>query len=176
MFDDTWFGDPGELEARKSRAGYFASIEFVDENVGRIVEGLRARGVYDDLFVVWSSDHGDQMGDHYLWRKGFAMESSTHIPLVIRWPVRGEEEYLIGRGTVSDALVEVRDLAPTFWEMGGVGEVDDDMISGKSLLPLLRGEKVKVRDYLDLEENWTFEPRFYWNAIIGGEENMKYVA
>ena len=180
MFDDAWFGNPGEAEARKSRAGYFASIEFVDEQIGRIVDRLKYKGVYDDMFVIWSSDHGDMMGDHYLWRKGFPYESSTHIPLVVKWPRSSSGVFSVGEGAVIDALVEVRDIAPTLWDIAGSDvlqkvKTQDPLVTGMSLLPLLRGEETKVRDLLDLEENWTFQPRFHWNAIIDNDTNMKYV-
>ena len=59
MLDDAWRGDPGDAEARKTRAGYYASIEFVDENVGRILDALDEKGVLDEMWVVWTSDHGD---------------------------------------------------------------------------------------------------------------------
>ena len=153
----------------------------MDENIGRIIEELKAQNIYDEMYIVWSSDHGDMMGDHYLWRKGFAMESSTHIPLVIRWPESKSEEYsAVGKGGIVDALVEVRDIAPTLWNIAGEdvlnsAKSNDPKITGESLLPLLTGEKRKVRDYLDLEENWTFQPRFYWNAIIDNDGNMKYI-
>ncbi|GMI02791.1 hypothetical protein TrVE_jg10620 [Triparma verrucosa] len=176
MPDDAWSGDPGDVEARKSRAGYFGSIEFVDENVGKIISALEDRGVLDDIWIIWTSDHGDMQGDHYLWRKGFAYEGSTHVPLVISWP-RTITSGFLSRGVVIPGLVEMRYIAPTIWDVAGVLDrvkEADPLVTGFSLLPLLRGETFRLRDYIDLEHNFVFQLKFHWNGFVS-DDNMKYV-
>ena len=135
------------------------------------------------MFIVWTSDHGDMQGDHYLWRKGFPAESSARVPLVVRWPKSAREMSGAGfvrRGFVSDALVEMRDLAPTFYDIAGVladVRARDPMMDGTSLLPLLTNETTtpaSARAFLDLEHNDVFAPRIHWNAFVSAD-GWKYV-
>ncbi|MCZ2153488.1 MAG: arylsulfatase, partial [Bryobacterales bacterium] len=114
--DDLWHGDLGKAKVRESRRGYYGSVEFVDEQVGRILEALERRGWLEQTLIVFTSDHGDMTGDHHLWRKSYPYEASARIPMALRWPaglISGE------RGQVRSETVELRDLLPTFLDAAG---------------------------------------------------------
>ncbi len=114
---------------------YMGLIKQLDDAVGEIIEGLRERQLLDQTMIVFTSDHGDYMGDHWLGEKDFLHEPSARIPLIIVDPSREADAT---RGTACDALVEAIDLAPTFVEFSG-GDPWHPRFDGRSLLPLLRG-------------------------------------
>jgi len=165
---DSWAGDPGVDIARHSRAGYLGSAEFVDENIGVLLNYLKTQNLWDNFMIVWTSDHGDQNGDHYLWRKGYPWEGSTHIRMVMKVPSSypgGDHPPRINKG-----VVENRDLAPTLYDMVGVLEdvrTQDPLMNGQSLLPILTGEKSTVREWIDLEHGIVFTDTNHWNALVG---------
>src|SRR3954463_9798458 len=101
-----WQGDLGVEQARRSRRGYYGSISFIDEQIGRIRAALEKRGELENTFIIFVSDHGDMTGDHHLWRKSYGYESSAHIPFFVRAP----DGMPAVRGRTSDACVEIRDL------------------------------------------------------------------
>jgi arylsulfatase A-like enzyme len=79
-------GNFGDSIVRESREGYLAAISFLDEQVGHIISSLEKRGDLENTLIVISSDHGDMMGDHHLWRKSYPYEGSVGVPMIIRWP------------------------------------------------------------------------------------------
>eukprot|EP00542_Grammatophora_oceanica_P016148 CAMPEP_0194045204 /NCGR_PEP_ID=MMETSP0009_2-20130614/16566_1 /TAXON_ID=210454 /ORGANISM="Grammatophora oceanica, Strain CCMP 410" /LENGTH=551 /DNA_ID=CAMNT_0038689985 /DNA_START=14 /DNA_END=1669 /DNA_ORIENTATION=+ len=189
MSYDAWYGDPGEADARRSRAGYLASCEFVDEGMGEIFDWMKAHDLFDSSLIAWTTDHGDMQGDHNLFRKGYAYEGSSHVNLVIKPPVVTQEkeatttqyqENLKEQKTgqqeprLSDAIVETRDVAVTLYDVAGVLEQvlrRDPMVDGKSLVPILNGNQAKVRTWVDMEL-FSFQPNqgerdIHWNAIVG---------
>ena len=110
---------------------YMGLIKQIDDHVGRLMRFLEGEGRGEDTMIVFTSDHGDYLGDHWLGEKELFHEQSVRVPLIVVDPDGG------ARGVVSDALVESIDLVPTFVEaLGGV--VADHRLEGRSLLPLLR--------------------------------------
>ena len=79
-------GRSSKAENQKTRAGYFGNVSFIDEAVGEIIEALKAKGIYDETVILYLADHGDMLGDHYLWRKCVPYEGSTHIPMILKPP------------------------------------------------------------------------------------------
>lgn len=116
---------------------YMGLIKQCDDQMGRLFAYLEESGQMDDTMIVVTSDHGDYLGDHWLGEKDLFHEQSVKIPLIIYDP---RETADATRGTVCDELVESIDLAATFIEAAG-GEVPQHIVEGRSLLPLLRGEK-----------------------------------
>ncbi len=98
---------------------------------------LDAEGLTDKTMIVFTSDHGDYLGDHWLGEKDLFHEVSVKVPLIVVDP---SPEADATRGTTCDALVEAIDLAPTFIEHFG-GTVPRHIVEGRSLKPLLRGQK-----------------------------------
>ena len=80
------YGNYGDDYACNSRRYYYANVTFVDEEIGKIIAALREKGMYDNALIVYVSDHGDMLGDHYYWRKTYPYEGSAHIPFLVKWP------------------------------------------------------------------------------------------
>jgi arylsulfatase len=122
-------------EVQQAKAAYYAMVEFIDDEVGRILDVLDELGLADDTIVVFTSDHGEMLGDHRLMLKGPMMfDCAVRVPLLMRWPG------VLEPGAVRDELVQWIDLAPTFLEAAGLPPMPAQQ--GQSLLPLLRGEVV----------------------------------
>lgn len=125
---ETW-GAITEDDYRISRARYYACCEQVDAQVGRILEALDQTGQAENTIVVFCTDHGDLVGAHRMWIKGWMpYEECYRIPMVIRWPAR------IRPGLVSHRLVQLHDLAHTYVEAAGANPLPYP--DGQSLLPL----------------------------------------
>lgn len=112
---------------------YMGLITQIDDEVGALVDWLEETGRKDNTMIVFSSDHGDYLGDHWLGEKELFHDPSVRVPLIIMDPSRKADAT---RGTVVSDLVEGIDLLPTFVEVAG-GEVASHIIEGHSLLPFL---------------------------------------
>lgn len=167
--DEAAFGNFGEEQVKESKKHYYASITFIDDQVGKIINQLKKRGMYDHSLIVFLSDHGDEMGDHYRWRKTFPYQGSVHIPHLLRWPTNFDAH--IERGTQIDNPIGLQDILPTFLETS-LQDVPEDM-DGKSVLPLIKNEKVEWRSYIGLEHASTYFENNYWAAVTDGKR--KYI-
>ena len=163
-----WHGDLGPAQVRHSRQGYYGSIRFIDDQIGRILETLQRRGFYEDTLILFVSDHGDMLGDHHHWRKCYAYEGSARVPLLVRWP---EGLVAASRGQVRDEVVELRDIMPTFLAAASIEAPDS--VDGRSLLDPLSGNAGGWRDFIDLEHNICYSPRNHWSALTDG--SWKYI-
>jgi len=125
---------------RTARHGYYGSVSYVDDLVGEVMQTLRDTGLDNDTVVVFSTDHGDMMGERGLWYKRTFFEGGSRIPLMVSWPERFEP----GRSAANVSLV---DLLPTFIEIAG-GRVEPvDPVAGASLVtmcdsPASDGERI----------------------------------
>ncbi len=113
---------------------YMGLVKQLDDHIGRLMAALEAQGRLDDTLIVFTSDHGDYLGDHWLGEKELFYEPSIRIPLIISDP----EAPASRRGVREQRLVESIDLVPTFLEALGV-EAPSHLLEGRSLVPLLRG-------------------------------------
>ena len=163
---DAPYGNFGNEYARHSKRYYYANITFIDEQIGRVLQTLKDKGMYDNSLIIFVSDHGDMMGDHYHWRKTYPYEGSTHIPYIIKWPAKAQ----VVPGKV-DNPVELRDLLPTFLEIAGTSVPTD--IDGRSLLSLAKGTETEWRKYIDLEHATCYSDDNYWCALTDGK--IKYI-
>ena len=98
-------------QVQQDQVNYFGLIEEVDANLGRLFDRLRANGLWDDTLIIFTSDHGEQMHDHWLYSKLGFYDQSYHIPLIIRAP-----NVDATRGTQIDNFTENVDLMPTILE------------------------------------------------------------
>lgn len=134
---------------------YMGLIKQADDQMGRLFDWLEETGRMEDTMIVLTSDHGDFLGDHWMGEKTFFHDASTKVPLIIYDPSPKADAT---RGTVSDALVESIDLAPTFVETAG-GTVADHILEGRSLVPLLHGETNETgRDFVICEYDYSGSP------------------
>jgi len=119
-----------DVERRQMIAGYYGMIALVDRYIGQLLETVDELGIRDDTVVIWTSDHGDQMGENELYLKFIMREGSTHVPLLMRIPGKSAQ--------VRDELVEHIDVFPTLCDL--VGAEIPDSVQGRSLVPFLEGE------------------------------------
>ena len=110
--------------AHRARAGYYGHISHIDAQINRFLEMLGEFGVADDTYILFTSDHGDMLGDHDMWRKGYPYEGSARVPMILAGPT-------IEPGQVSGDIVELRDVMPTLLGCAGVSAPDD--IDGRDL-------------------------------------------
>jgi arylsulfatase A-like enzyme len=164
---DAWRGRRSEDEIRRARACYYGSITFIDHQIGRLLQTLRRdhREAWANTLVVFLSDHGDMLGDHHLWRKTYAYEGSSRIPMILRPPASWDGPH----GPVREEVVELRDIMPTLLEAAGV-EIPDTC-QGRSLLPLARGETdTEWRPYLHGEHARCYSPEQANHYLTDGRE------
>ncbi|WP_303918064.1 arylsulfatase [Draconibacterium sediminis] len=166
---DAAFGDFGVDHAIESRRHYYASITFIDEMVGKIIQTLKDKGMYENTLICFTSDHGDMLGDHYHWRKTYAYEGSSNIPFIIKWPESLKSKS--APGTKLEQVTELRDFLPTFLDAAGA-EIPDDM-DGLSVLGLIKDPQSAWRNYIDLEHATTYSEENYWCALTDGA--WKYI-
>ncbi len=113
---------------------YYGLVKEIDDNIGRLMDHLETRGQLDETLVIFTSDHGDYMGDHWLGEKDLFHDPSAKIPLIIRDP---SPEANDTRGTVCDDLVGCIDVIPTLLESLNQ-PIPEHRLEGFSLLPHLR--------------------------------------
>lgn len=113
----------------RARAGYYGNVTHVDHQIARFLQALAEFDLAENTYICFVSDHGDMLGDHNLWRKGFPYEASAGIPFILNGPG-------IPEGKVVESIVELRDVMPTLLDCVGVPAPDD--LDGSSVLPLIR--------------------------------------
>ena len=160
-------GNFPEDEIDASRRAYYAAISFVDEQLGRVLEALEARGELENTLIIYTADHGDMMGDQHMWRKCRPYEGSARIPMILRWPESMEMK--AERGQVRSELVELRDVLPTFLDAAGMPK--PLVMDGESMLAILKEKS--WRGMLDLEHAQIYEKDNAWVALTDGR--YKYV-
>ena len=127
-----------EDRVRAARHAYYGAISYVDDKVGQLLAALRATGLADSTVVVFTSDHGEMLGERGLWYKMNFFEWSARVPLVIHAPQRFSP-HRVGQH------VSLMDVMPTLVELAAAGmDVDlADHIDGRSLVPFLDGQQVE---------------------------------
>ena len=137
---------PDSFDGRKIQAQYYAMIELIDDQLARLLEHIETAGELENTLIIFTSDHGESLGDHGLVEKGCRfMEGMARVPLVMCWPGHFRQDLR------SDALVQLTDIAPTLLEVAGL-DVPERM-NGRSLLPILTGDADPddFRDYVRCE-------------------------
>ncbi len=141
---------PGEdvspREIRRTTAAYYGMIEEIDEDYGVVLDALRnANQDPDDWWIIYTSDHGEMLGEHGIWEKQKFFEASARVPLIIRPPRALRTAWGCAGSTISEN-VNLCDLFATLCDMSGVPLPDDAEtfrgagLDSRSLLPLMRGE------------------------------------
>lgn len=150
---------------RKIRSSYYGTITYIDHQLGRLFGAMRAMRMLDNTLIVFTSDHGEYLGDHRDFGKVMLHNASSKVPLLLRWP----KDYCPERvGARCEQPVGLVDILPTLVEFGG-GIVPVN-IDGRSLLPLAKGEEVTWREYFPCEVK-SFQKRVF--ALTTGKE--KYI-
>ena len=118
--------------------GYFASVSYIDAQIGKLIAELKRLGRYDNTIIVLYSDNGFHLGDFGLWGKTTNYEASVNIPLIFCG--KGIEQ-----GAINRSMVELIDIYPTLIDLTH-GEMKSSH-DGISLLPILKGKSSKVKSY-----------------------------
>lgn len=129
---DLPFPEENQLNEDKQRLlkhGYYASVSYIDAQIGRLVEGLKKNGLYENTIIVIWGDHGWKLGEHNAWSKQTNYEIDTRVPMIISGP------NVKAKGELSNALTEFVDIYPTLCEMAGLQA--PAYLHGKSTMPLL---------------------------------------
>ena len=138
-----------EAHYREIVAHYYGMISLIDDNLGRILQGLDEQGLADNTIIVFTSDHGELLGDHFLVGKGaFHYDCLIRVPQL--WKIPGN----FPTGIKVDGLVSTIDIAPTICDLVGAPPIPD--AHGRSLLPQLRGDTETARDAIMVEFEWRF--------------------
>jgi choline-sulfatase len=122
--------DFGDEQIRVARAAYYGLVTYLDDKIGRLLRALRETGQLENTVVVYTSDHGEFIGEHGLWWKNSFYEHAARVPIVFSWPG------VLPAGTRCAGAVSNVDVARTLVDIGG-GAAPDDW-DGDTLLPLLR--------------------------------------
>ncbi len=141
-----------EEARRKVIPAYMGLITQIDDQLGVLFSFMEERGLMENTMIVFTADHGDYLGDHWLGEKEYFHNPSVKVPLIIVDPSDAADKT---RGTVDNDLVECIDLLPTFVEHHG-GEIPDHILEGRSLLPKLHGDTPEWRDYAVSESDYSF--------------------
>ena len=123
-------------QQQKAVAAYYASVSFMDAQVGKVLETLKEEGLEDNTIVIFTSDHGFHLGEHDFWMKVSLHEESARVPLIIKVP--GKDP------AVCNSFVELIDMYPTVSELAGLKY--SKHIQGKSLVKTIDNPEYKVRD------------------------------
>jgi arylsulfatase len=134
--DDDW---------RRIKAYYYGMISQIDANIGRILDHLATRGILDNTIVMFTTDHGEMLGDHHLLFKGTTYDCVTNVPCIIAGPGVSKEE------RPRNLLASSIDIAPTLIELSGIDAPAPAPFQGTSLVPAIHDESVVVRDALLME-------------------------
>ena len=156
-----------EHQMQCCRAAYYGTVNFVDDQVGRLLQYMQRQGHLARTLIVYTSDHGEMLGDHNLYRKCWPYEGSARVPYLI-WasPSLGwAQEREI------DVPVGWQDIMPTL--LDAAGAPCPAPCTGKSLLPLLKGEKESVRDILHGEHAGQYDYQDGHHFLVG--ERYKYI-
>ncbi len=133
----SWRTELDPLVIKQYQAGYYGCVNHIDNQIGRVLWHLPRNTI-----LVFTSDHGEMLGDHQWIRKRNAFEPSARVPFLMRFP----DSMGVHAGQVRDEPVELMDIMPTLLDAAGVPVPES--VDGSSLLPLLRGEADAWRDYV----------------------------
>jgi arylsulfatase len=140
-----WLDNPTEEQLHRLRAYYYANVTMIDKKVGEIIEALEEKGMLDNTVIIFTSDHGDSLGDHGLIQKWNMFDDSTRVPMIVWSPGR-----FAGNRKV-EGLMQHFDIAPVILELAGV-EVPEDW-NAQSVMPALAGEEWPGRPYVFSEQS-----------------------
>ena len=129
--------EPSAEQSQRQRAHYYANVTMIDKQVGEIIDALEQRGALEDTIIIFTSDHGDALGDHGHSQKWNMYQSTVHIPAIVFGPGRIPE----GRRVTEN--VALFDFGPTILEYAGVPV--PEWMEASSLVPYFDGDETQGR-------------------------------
>jgi arylsulfatase A-like enzyme len=128
-----------DLELRQIKATYYGMMSEIDSQIGRLIDYLKQTGAYENTLIVFTSDHGDMQGDHWMLSKSCYFDQAFHVPMIVRDPGATADRT---RGTKVEAFTESVDIMPTILAWAGLDI--PAQCDGYSLLPFCHGEQPKT--------------------------------
>ena len=125
---------------REYTQAYHACISYIDAQLGMLFDALREHNLWENTIVIFTSDHGYHLGEHFMWGKVTLFEECARVPLIIRVPG------MTRPGASTDALVELVDFHPTLLELCGLKA--QGLLQGKSLVPLIKNPLLPGKKYV----------------------------
>lgn len=122
-----------DRQQRQALSAYYASVSYMDEQVGRLLDALDRLNLRKNTIVVFTSDHGYNLGEHGCWQKLSLFEDSVRVPLIISAP-----DMQATSGQRNQSVVELIDLYPTLLDLTGHADAAPEILQGSSLVPLMR--------------------------------------
>ena len=160
-----WEVNLPEHDLRTTRAAYYGMVNFVDDQIGRLNQFVR--DLMDDVLIVMTSDHGEMLGDHQRLKKTFPYEPSARVPFIIRPPL----SWGLPAGLTPKGPVGLQDIMPTI--LDAVGLEIPGSCTGRSLMPVARGDVDRVRDVLHGEHSGNYDNNLGHQYLTDGRH--KYV-
>lgn len=148
-----------EQRQRQAMAAYFGLVSLLNECVGRLLNRLDRRGLAEQTLVVFTADHGEQLGHRGLWNKGYAYDPSIRVPLLMRWPGH------LPAGRVSAALLGNVDVAPTILDALDIPPLPHR--SGRGFWPVATGER-------DAHREWIYSSAARGRGVVYRDRQWKY--
>lgn len=159
---------------RQAQIGYYACITHLDHQIGRLLQALTEYGLRDNTIILFTSDHGEELCDHHMFRKCRPYEGSCHIPMIISGP-----ENLTGgkQGQVCHSIVELRDIMPTLLDLAHAPVPEE--VDGKSMMSMVADPGKSIREWLHGEHLYgnesnhyivTSRDKFIWYSQTGEEQ------
>jgi len=145
-------------------AVYAGLVRLLDDCVGRIIEELKAQGIYDNTLLIFTSDHGEMLGSHQLWQKMCMYEESTKTPLIIKFPASFHCE-----AKETNALVSAIDIMPTLCDFLDIPIPEG--VAGSSLMPLVLGERLN-RERLFIQFDGNGARGNFQRCVIEGNDKL----
>ena len=144
------FWGHSDKQVRRARAAYYGLISYVDDKIGNLLNTLESTGLAENTVVIYTSDHGDMLGEHGLWRKMCFYEESARIPMQVRWPG------VLSGGRRIEECASLVDLTATILDAAGVStdeQKEQWKVDGDSMLSLLQGRGSDWKDEAFVEHN-----------------------
>ncbi len=127
-------------QQKKAIGAYMASVRFMDQQVGRLLDALDRLEVRDETIVIFISDHGYNLGEHDCWSKHSLWEGVARVPMIISYPGNKSQH-----GKKSETITELIDLYPTLADLCGLSDKQPEILQGESLAGIIKGEEQKLQ-------------------------------
>ncbi|GAA0179898.1 arylsulfatase [Clostridium sediminicola] len=170
--ENKMFGDlPNEKYIRRMRESYYGLITQIDYNIGRIIKSIEDNGELDNTLIIFTSDHGDFIGDYGLYQKFLPYDSCARIPLLVRYPKSFD------KGTVKEEFVDLTDIFPTVLDISELDYKGNYPLVGESLISKNK-RKDRTHQYVAYSEgnrrwasvrNKEYKYNYYYG---GGKEEL----
>lgn len=154
-------------QLRNVRRAYYACISQIDYNLGLLLARVREMGLLENTWIVFSSDHGEMLGDHHMGAKSLFLEGSAHVPLLVRPPSTPWQADVRG-GTTDERLACLADLMPTFLNLTGIEPPADARIDGLDLFGTQQRDRL-VGECVGFHSIITRDWKYHFTADGGGE-------